>query len=39
MEKVGSAGKAPMYTEVRIVDEDTTVAAGVHGEVCIKGPT
>lgn len=39
MEKVGSAGKAPMYTEVRIVDEDNNpVSAGVHGEVCIKGP-
>ena len=39
MFKVGSAGKAPMYTEVRIVDGDNNpVAAGVHGEVCIKGP-
>ena len=39
MVKVGSAGKAPMFTEVRIVDENNnSVAAGVHGEVCIKGP-
>ena len=39
MVKVGSAGKAPMFTEVRIVDEENNpVAAGVHGEVCIKGP-
>jgi fatty-acyl-CoA synthase len=39
MVKVGSAGKAPMFTEVRIVDEQNKpVAAGVHGEVCIKGP-
>jgi fatty-acyl-CoA synthase len=39
MAKVGSAGKAPMFTEVRIVDENNNpVAAGVHGEVCIKGP-
>ena len=39
MVKVGSAGKAPMFTEVRIVDkENNPVAAGVHGEVCIKGP-
>lgn len=39
MVKVGSAGKAPMFTEVRIVDEaNNQVAAGVHGEVCIKGP-
>ena len=39
MLKVGSAGKAPMYTEVQIVDGDNNpVAAGVHGEVCIKGP-
>ncbi len=36
--KLGSAGQAPMYTEVRIVDEDNKpVAAGVRGEVCIKG--
>jgi fatty-acyl-CoA synthase len=39
MVKVGSAGKAPMFTEVRIVDEaNNPVAAGVHGEVWIKGP-
>jgi len=39
MVKVGSAGKAPMFTEVQIVDGDNNpVAAGVHGEVCIKGP-
>ncbi|MGB1245748.1 MAG: AMP-binding enzyme, partial [Porticoccaceae bacterium] len=39
MVKVGSAGKAPMFTQVRIVDENNNpVAAGVHGEVCIKGP-
>ncbi|MBT5388310.1 MAG: long-chain fatty acid--CoA ligase [Porticoccaceae bacterium] len=39
MVKVGSAGKAPMFTQVRIVDGDNNpVAAGVHGEVCIKGP-
>jgi fatty-acyl-CoA synthase len=39
MVKVGSAGKAPMFTEVRIVDQQNNpVAAGVHGEVCIKGP-
>jgi fatty-acyl-CoA synthase len=39
MVKIGSAGKAPMFTEVRIVDEgNNPVSAGVHGEVCIKGP-
>lgn len=39
MVKIGSAGKAPMFTDVRIVDEgNNPVAAGVHGEVCIKGP-
>lgn len=39
MVKVGSAGKAPMYTDVRIVDENNNpLAAGGHGEVCIKGP-
>ena len=32
MVKVGSAGKAPMFTQVRIVDENNNpVAAGVHG--------
>ncbi len=37
--KVGSAGQAPMYTEVRCVDEENRpVAAHQTGEICIKGP-
>ena len=37
--KVGSAGQAPMYTEVRCVDEENhAVAAHQTGEICIKGP-
>ena len=37
--KIGSAGLAPMYTELRIVDEDNKpLRANERGEVCIKGP-
>lgn len=37
--KVGSAGTAPMFTEVRIVGKDNQpLAANEQGEVCIKGP-
>lgn len=37
--KVGSAGVAPMYTEVRVVDLDNKpVAANVQGEITIRGP-
>ena len=39
LDKVGSAGQAPLYTEVRCVDEQNQpVAAGERGEICIKGP-
>ncbi len=39
LDKVGSAGQAPLYTEVRCVDEQNRpVAAGERGEICIKGP-
>jgi len=39
LSKLGSAGQAPMYTEVRIVDNDNAeVGAEVRGEICIKGP-
>jgi fatty-acyl-CoA synthase len=37
--KVGSAGTAPMFTEVRIVGKDNQpLAANEQGEVCIRGP-
>ncbi len=37
--KIGSAGLAPMYTELRIVDKDNKpLRANERGEVCIKGP-
>jgi len=39
IEKVGSAGTAPLFTFVRIVDGDNKpIAAGEIGEVCIQGP-
>ena len=37
--KLGSAGQPPMFTELRIVDNDNNeVAGGEKGEICIKGP-
>ena len=37
--KVGSAGQAPIYTEVRIVDEKNNPApAGERGEIVVRGP-
>jgi fatty-acyl-CoA synthase len=40
LEKLGSAGRTPMFTEVRIVGEDGVVLTDPHarGEVCVKGP-
>ena len=39
LKKVGSAGRPPMFTEVRIVDgENKPLPAGKHGEVCVRGP-
>lgn len=39
LDKVGSAGQVPLYTEVRCVDEQNRpVPAGERGEICIKGP-
>jgi fatty-acyl-CoA synthase len=40
LERVGSAGAAPMLTEIRIVDADGRVLTEplARGEVCVKGP-
>ena len=40
LQKVGSAGKAPLFTEIRLVDDDgePVMAAGERGEVCVRGP-
>lgn len=39
IKKLGSAGQAPMYTQLRIVgDDNEPLAAGERGEICIKGP-
>ena len=37
--KLGSAGQSPLFTDVRIVDDDNReIAAGERGEICIRGP-
>ena len=38
--KLGSAGKAPLFGEIRVVDEDNRpiTAARTNGEVCYRGP-
>ena len=37
--KLGSAGQPPLYSGVRIVDNDNQpVAADVRGEICLRGP-
>jgi fatty-acyl-CoA synthase len=39
LDKIGSAGIAPFFTDVRLVDdEDHPVAAGERGEICVRGP-
>jgi fatty-acyl-CoA synthase len=39
LEKVGSAGKPPVLSDVRIVDENNQpLPAGEKGEICIRGP-
>lgn len=39
VEKLGSAGLPPAYTEIRIVDADNrALASGARGEICIRGP-
>ena len=38
-EKIGSAGRSPLYTDICIVDsENKPLSAGERGEVCIRGP-
>jgi fatty-acyl-CoA synthase len=39
LEKVGSAGKPPVLSDVRIVDNDNQpLVAGERGEICVRGP-
>jgi len=40
LDKLGSAGTPPMFTEVRIVDDENQPVAepGTRGEVCVRGP-
>jgi len=40
LRKLGSAGKPPLFTEVRIVDADDAVISEplAKGEVCVRGP-
>jgi fatty-acyl-CoA synthase len=37
--KLGSAGQSPLYSDMRIVDDDNRpLAAGERGEICLRGP-
>jgi fatty-acyl-CoA synthase len=37
--KLGSAGQPPLYSDMRIVDNDNLpVASGERGEICLRGP-
>ena len=39
IEKLGSAGQPPLYSDLRIVDSDNNpVAAGEKGEIALRGP-
>ena len=40
LEKVGSAGRPGLFSDVRVVDEDNRplLTPGMHGEVCTRGP-
>lgn len=39
VKKLGSTGQPPLYSDFRIVDENNTVlAAGERGEICLNGP-
>lgn len=39
LERTGSAGKPPLFTETRVLREDLTEAApGEIGELCVRGP-
>lgn len=40
LEKVGSAGFAPLYTDLAVLDEDGNPSpTGERGEICVKGPS
>jgi len=40
LEKVGSAGFAPLYTDLAVLDPDgNPPPAGERGEICVKGPS
>ncbi len=40
LDKVGSAGFAPLYTELAVLDEDGNPSpVGERGEICVKGPS
>jgi len=40
LDKVGSAGFAPLYTELAVLDDDgAPVPTGERGEICVKGPS
>ncbi len=37
--KLGSAGQPPLFSDTRVVDDNNQpVAAGVRGEICMRGP-
>ena len=37
--KLGSAGQSPLYSDIRIVNEDNcALPAGERGEICLRGP-
>lgn len=39
VKKLGSAGQKPLFTDLRIVDNDNNeLASGERGEICIRGP-
>ena len=39
LEKVGSAGFAPVYTDLEVLDESgSAVPPGERGEICVRGP-
>ncbi len=40
LDKVGSAGFAPLYTDLAVLDDDgNSTPSGERGEICVKGPS